>query len=104
MDTRHTNQVNILTLVGQRDDLGGWVTGADMAPDASRLAVLIHNPLVSSIWLFSTPRNHDNFLEQVPIITPLPKVDQVEGICFMNSDTLLVSNEQRNWYQVALPK
>ncbi len=104
MDTRHTNQVNVLTKVSEREDLGGWVTAADMSPDLTRLAMLVHNPLVSSIWLFPTPREGDDFLGGVPIVTPMTKVNQVEGICFKNADTLIVTNEQRDWYEIPLQK
>ncbi len=102
LDTRKIGEVNPLTHVMDLADLGGWVTGADISPGEDRLAMLVQNPLVSTVWIFQTPREGDRLLEGIPLVIPMPKVKQVEGICFLNADTLLVTNEQRDWFQFSL--
>ncbi len=102
MDTRHTTQVNVLKYISRKEDLGGWVTAADMAPDGSALVLLAQNPLASTIWYFPQPKSGDDFLSQSPRTFNLIKADQAEGICFKNAKTLIITNEQRDWFEVPL--
>lgn len=104
MDTRHTDKTNILKLVSRKEALGGWVTDADIAPDESAMVLLAQNPLASTIWYFPRPEKGDDFLSQTPKVFNLIKASQAEGICFKNSRTLIVTNEQREWFEVPLSK
>lgn len=102
LDSRKPNRVNQLTLVGEKDNLGGWVTGAELSPDESRLAVLIHHPINSGIWIFPKPRRGDNFLKQAGQYLPLGKLGQCEGICWQDNRTLIITNEDRDIFSVTL--
>ncbi len=102
MDTRYTNQVNVLKYINRREDLGGWVTDADIAPDGSAMVLLAQNPLASTIWYFPRPKRGDDFLAQSPRMFNLLKANQAEGICFKDAHTLIVTNEQREWFEIAL--
>jgi hypothetical protein len=102
MDTRHSDRSNALKKIGAADDLGGWVTGADMAPDGSGLVFIALNYLTTTIWYYPTPTDGDRFLDTKPQYYILKKASQTEGVCFMDSKTLIVSNEQRDWIKVPL--
>ncbi len=102
MDTRYTSQVNVLKYISRKEDLGGWVTDADIAPDESAMVLLAQNPLVTTIWYFPKPKRGDDFLSQTPRSINLLKVDQAEGICFKDANTLIITNEQRDWFEVSL--
>lgn len=104
LDTRFTTKVNVLTLIGGKENLGGWVTGADLSPDESRLAVLIQHPINSGIWLFDTPKHGDNFLKDAGEFIPLGKRGQCEGICWKTNNTLIFTNEDRDIYEYQLTK
>jgi hypothetical protein len=98
LDTKHTEQVNVLKKVDSRADLGGWVTAADLSPDGKTLAVLCHYP-VASVWLF-TAKEGDRFLSGNARRMILTNAEQCEAVCFADRDTLLVTNEQRALFRV----
>ncbi|MCF7823210.1 MAG: hypothetical protein K9N35_03470 [Candidatus Marinimicrobia bacterium] len=102
MDTRHTDRTNVLKLINRKENLGGWVTAADIAPDESAMVMLAQNPLASTIWYFPRPKVGDDFLAEKPKRFNLVKADQAEGICFKDQNTLIVSNEQRQWFEISL--
>lgn len=102
MDTRYTDQVNVLKYISRKENLGGWVTDADIAPDESAMVLLAQNPLTTIIWYFPRPKHGDDFLSQNPKVFNLVKADQAEGVCFKDSKTLIVTNEQRDWFEVPL--
>ncbi|MBT4033449.1 MAG: hypothetical protein HOB84_01510 [Candidatus Marinimicrobia bacterium] len=102
MDTRFTNKVNVLKLVNRKDDLGGWVTDASMAQDESAMVLIAQNPLVTIIWYFPKPKRGDDFLAQTPRSYSLRKADQAEGVCFKDPQTIIVTNEQREWFEIPL--
>jgi hypothetical protein len=99
LDTNKTDEVNVLTKVDERADLGGWVTAADMSPDGKALAVLCHYP-VQSVWLFDTPAEGDRFLSSTARRLVFTRGQQCEGICFVDSETLLMTNEQRELFRL----
>jgi len=102
MDTRHTNRSNILKFISRKDDLGGWVTDASMAQDGSAMVLLAQNPLATMIWYFPSPKRGDDFLAQPPRTYTLAKAGQAEGVCFKDSKTLIVTNEQGDWFEIPL--
>jgi hypothetical protein len=102
MDTRYTNKVNVLKLINRKEDLGGWVTDASMAPDESAMVLIAQNPLATIIWYFPKPPRGDDFLAQTPKTFTLVKADQAEGVCFKDPKTIIVTNEQREWYEIPL--
>ena len=102
MDTRYTDRSNALKLIGRADNLGGWVTAADMAPDGSGVVFLAQNFISTMIWFYPTPKSGDNFLASQPRAYNLLKADQAEGVCFKDTRTLIITNEQRDWFQVSL--
>jgi len=104
MDTRYTDKTNVLTLINRKENLGGWVTGADMAPDESALVFIAQNPLTTTIWYFPRPKQGDDFLSQTPLKYNLIKADQAEAVCFKDMNTVIVTNEQRDWFEIPLKK
>jgi len=101
LDTRHTDRVNALTLVDRMDDIGGWVTGADLSPSGGTLAVLVYAPK-TAVWLFETPAVGDGFLHSASRTIPLElnQVKQAEGIAWVDETTLLITNEQRQMFRL----
>lgn len=104
LDTRSTTKSNALVKVGSRDNLGGWVTDADIAPDESGLVFIALNPLAATIWYFPRPKKGDDFLSEKPLHFNLVKADQAEGVCFKDNKTIIVTNEQRDWFEIPLSK
>ncbi|MBC8376007.1 MAG: hypothetical protein H8E26_08160 [FCB group bacterium] len=102
MDTRFTHTANVLKLVNRKDDLGGWVTDASMAQDESAMVFIAQNPLATIIWYFPKPKRGDDFLAQTPRTYSLVKADQAEGVCFKDPQTIIVTNEQREWFEIPL--
>lgn len=95
-DTTDTNRVNILTPVGEFN-IGGAVTGSDISPDQSLLAVITYN----AIWIFEKPSDSDNFLLN-PVRKLRIKAKQCEAICWDNDNTLIIANEQADLFEIAL--
>ena len=102
LDTRYTNKVNTLKLISRKEDLGGWVTDASMAQDGSGMVLLAQNPFATIVWYFPTPKRGDDFLAQTPRTFKFIKADQAEGVCFSDPQTIIVTNEQRAWYEISL--
>lgn len=77
----------------------GLITGADISPDKSKLALIGYKNFKPILWLFSgiTPENifgkTKTFIEMDSILNA-----QTEGICFINNDSLLISCEQNAAY------
>lgn len=92
LDTMKPDQVNTLTLVHRADDMPITPTAADLSPDGQRLAVLSHE----GVWLFDKPRRGDDWLASPAIRIALSeRIEQAEGICWDDADTLRIVNEQR---------
>ncbi|WDE98795.1 hypothetical protein PQO03_13210 [Lentisphaera profundi] len=77
-------------------DIGGQVTSADMSQSESQLAVLTYN----SVWLFKNFKG-DNFFSGDVYFLPI-SAKQCEAICFDNEEELIITNEQREIFRVAV--
>jgi hypothetical protein len=99
LDTEFTDQANILQKVDSNDNIA-VVTGADLSPDGSKLAILTY----IGIWIFDRPEQGDQWLQQKSRLLKLdPEVTQkVEAICWDDGQTLMIANEQRDWYRLRL--
>jgi len=95
LDSRETDKPNELTLI-QRGNLRGMVTAASSWSDGERVAVLTYG----NIWLFE-PANRDGATLFDSPAKWLPiRARQAEAIAFIDRDTLIVTNEQRDVYHV----
>ena len=94
LDTDFTDRENVLTLVGQRDDVT-VATGADISPDGSRLAVATY----VALWLFDAPASGDNWFAGEAHKLDLPRDlwnRQLEAVAWQDESTLLLVNERRD--------
>jgi len=103
LDTTHTDRVNVLAHVDHLDDIGGWVTAADLSPDGRRLAVLVYAP-DTAVVLFEVPAVGDALLSgpsrRIPL--DLQQVKQAEGITWVDATTVRISNEQRQLFDLSV--
>ena len=100
LDTRFTDQDNVLTLV---DSLGALTaaTGADLSPKGQLLAVVSYKDL----WLFDRPADgSDKWLSSTAHRISLNRTafKQVEAVTWADDQTLLLGNEQRDLFTVTL--
>ncbi len=87
---------NPLTLVSTFN-LRGQVTAADASPDGQKLAVLTY----TGCWVFHKPSDDDNYFAGKAYYKTF-YAKQCEAICWDNEETLLISNEQRDLFEVKL--
>ncbi len=83
---------NPVTKIGEFD-IGGMVTSAEASNDGTKLAVLTYN----SVWLFETETD-DYFNGKISMLPISAK--QCEAICFDDDETLLITNEQMEIFQL----
>ena len=104
LDTTFTDRVNVLTHVDHHDDLGGWVTAADLSPNGKTLAVLALVP-EASVWLFDAPEVGDAFLSSKSRRITLDRaaLKQAEGLVWADDRKLILTNEQRQRFELAVP-
>jgi hypothetical protein len=98
LDTRYTDRDNVLTLVDRNAELTA-ATGADLSPDGQRLAVISYTDL----WLFARPEDGGDHWLSAPArrIALDPRVlRQVESVAWVDDNTLLLGNEQRDLFRV----
>lgn len=101
LDEMRTDRVNILTKIEEKTDLGGWVTGAALSPDGKTLAVLCNAP-AQSVWLFDTPTSGDKFFSSNARRLVFKGTKQSEAVCFTSNEILLITNEQREMFEVRI--
>ena len=101
LDSEDPRKVNTLTKLDQRSRLGGWVTAADLSPDGKTLAVLTHLP-VASVWLFDLQGVGEKLLSKPIKRQIFEGAKQCEALCFMDNQTLLLGNEQRELCRVGI--
>ena len=99
LDSSSTTQANILTKVDSHE-LVTLATGADVSPDGSKLAIVAY----TALWIFEKPNHGDQWLSGKSKVLPLDyKITrQLEAVCWDDNETLLISNEQREIYEVKL--
>lgn len=98
LDSQSESESNALTLIDSHPELTA-ATAAELSPDGNILAVLSY----TAVWLFERPAEGDAWLSAPSRRMPLD-VDaarQVEAITWLNAETLIVTNEQRDWFEVS---
>ena len=93
LETRHTDRENVLALVGRHDGIR-WATDAALSADASRLVVA--SP--EALWMFERPARPGDWFSGKAWKLPLTPhvVKQLEAVAWIDDDTLLLINEQRD--------
>ncbi len=99
LDTKHTNKMNQLTLVGSHPEVA-VATAADLSPDGSRLAVLCY----ADIWLFHRPEEGDNWFAGLAerLLLDFRQTGQVEALAWKDGETLLFTNEPGELFEVSV--
>lgn len=99
LDSDYSDRDNILTLVDHHDTLTA-ATGAELSPDGQTLAVISYTDL----WLFQRPASGDQWLSAPARHFPLDTdtFRQVEAITWIDDDTLLLGNEQRDLFRLVV--
>ena len=97
LDSQSESESNALTLIDHHPELTA-ATAAELSPDGSTLAVLSY----TAVWLFERPEEGDAWLSAPSRWLPLDVnvARQVEAIAWLDSKTLIVTNEQRDWFEV----
>ena len=97
LDSQSETESNALILIDNHPDLTS-ATAADLSPDGETLAVLSY----TAIWLFERPMAGDAWLSTPSRSLPLD-VDaarQAEAITWLDDETLIITNEQRDTFEV----
>lgn len=99
LDTRHTDQDNLLTLVDTHPDILA-ATGAEVSPDGRRLAVVTYTDL----WIFDKPAQGDQWLSSTHQRLRLRRRDvgQVEAVTWDDPETVVMANEDGEIFRLAL--
>lgn len=99
LDTQYTDRFNMLVKVDERADLH-VATGADLSPDGENLAVLAY----SQLWVFSKPGRKGKWLSGESRLLTLTRKNtrQIEAVCWLDNETLLIGNENRDLFKVRL--
>lgn len=77
----------------------GLVTGADISPDKTKLALVGYENYISFLWIFddikadSLFNGPKTFIEMDSLVNA-----QTEGICFWGNDSVLISCEETNTF------
>ncbi|WP_309383577.1 hypothetical protein [Cerasicoccus frondis] len=95
LDSPREDKSNALTLVSKAN-LREMVTGAASWNDGEQVAVLTY----SGIWLFTPPAGDADQLFAGEVAWLPIRAAQCEAICFLDADTLLITNEQREVFHV----
>ena len=97
LDSQSETESNPLILIDHHPDLTA-ATAAELSPDGQTLAVLSY----TAVWLFERPQSGDAWLSSPSRQLPLDPeaARQVEAIAWLDGETLIVTNEQRDWFEV----
>lgn len=98
LDSQSESESNALTLIDLHPELTA-ATAAELSPDGNTLAVLSY----TTVWLFERPAEGDAWLSAPSRRLPLNvnAARQIEAIAWLDAETLIVTNEQRDWFEVS---
>ena len=96
IDRHEKRRILTLTLMDVFD-IGGQVTAADVSVDGRRLIVLTYN----AIWLFDQPDGTEHYFDGSISWSPI-YAGQCEAVCFVDDRTILITNEERQIFEVKL--
>ncbi len=99
LETSYTDRANLLRKIDSNDSIT-LATGADISPDGKKLAILSY----TGLWIFNKPRFGSRWISGTPRVMSLDigVTKQIEAICWDDNETILISNEQREIYEVKL--
>ncbi|HJN52992.1 MAG: hypothetical protein QGI68_01880 [Pseudomonadales bacterium] len=99
LDTEHIDRVNLLERVDDNQDIT-LATGADVSPNGAKLAILSY----TALWLFDQPRRGDKWLsgQAYKLDINLAHTKQAEAVCWDDDDTLLITNEGGEIFEVKI--
>lgn len=100
LDKWQGDSVNIPEKLDTKEDLGGWVTAADISPDGSKLAILTQSPS-QSVWVFDMRKGKKLLSHTLKHVTFTGGL-QCEALCWNGSNEVLVGNEQRMIFSLKL--
>lgn len=98
LESMEPGQVNPLQRVDANERVT-VVTGADLSPDGTRLAVLCYLDL----WIFERPREDGRWLsgDAYRVSLDLGHTGQAEAVTWMDDERILIGNEGSEWFTVA---
>ena len=98
LDSQSESESNALALIDHHAELTA-ATAAELSPDGNTLAVLSY----TAVWLFERPAEGDAWLSAPSRRLPLNvnAARQIEAIAWLDAETLIVTNEQRDWFEVS---
>lgn len=81
-------------------NVNGLITGADISPDKTKLALVGYKDYKPIMWLFSN-FTKDNFWGDKQLHFEMDAIfnAQTEGVCFLGNDTILISCEATNTFR-----
>ncbi len=81
-------------------NVNGLITGADISPDKTKLALVGYKDYKPIMWLFSN-FTRDNFWGDKQLHFEMDAIfnAQTEGVCFLGNDTILISCEATNTFR-----
>ena len=94
LDSEESEKVNTLTYLSSYETRD-WVTAADATIDGSKIAVLT----TEGAWIFQKPNDSDNYLAGKALYKPF-KARQCEAICWDGDQTLIITNEQQDLFEL----
>lgn len=99
LDTQSESESNALILIDHHPYLTA-ATAAELSPDGNTLAVLSY----TAVWLFERPETGDAWLSAPSrrLSLDVNAARQVEATTWLDDETLIVTNEQRDWFQVSV--
>lgn len=98
---RKDGEANVLKKLDTNANLGGWVTGADISPDGKKIAVLVQAPK-AGVWIFDMTKGSKILSHPLGYLS-FTGAKQCEAICWDSPTKLIVTNEQRDIFEVPVP-
>lgn len=96
LDSTDPDRTHVLKKLAVAEGIG-TVTAADATPGGERLAVLTY----TALWVFESPKGGDDWFSGSAHWMPI-EAKQAEAVCFVDEDTILITNEQRDVFEVTL--